>query len=219
MLIGKEKSTRMSNLGRLYAFEGIDGAGKTTLIKHVAMELEKRGEKVVIQSYPSHRLVGKLVREASLTPLAIATPAYLHLFIADALDNEAQIVKWVDDGYTVLTDRNPIISPMMYQVEVFPLEYVFSVCRPSMFTPVNIVFVVDVPATIAFERTQKRGTPLNIYDAESINRAEVRRARYNSLWSFMCNVVYLDGTRVATDNVKAVIAATQKLNEIILSKN
>lgn len=208
----------MNSPGRLYAFEGIDGAGKTTLIKHVAMELEKRGEKVVIQPYPSHKLVGKLIREAALTPLAIATPAYLHLFMADALDNEPQISKWIDEGCVVLTDRNPLISPMMYQVEVFPLEYVFSVCRPAMFMPVNAVFVVDVPAAVAFERTIKRG-PLNIYDAESVNRAEVRRQRYNSLWTYLCNVVYLDGTKVATDNVNIVISSMQKVNEIILSKN
>jgi dTMP kinase len=51
---------------RFLAFEGLDGAGKSTLIQGLKLELEKRGQVAVITREPGGSALGDAVRELLL---------------------------------------------------------------------------------------------------------------------------------------------------------
>ena len=203
--------------GRLYIFDGVDGAGKTTLIHKVANALRSQDKKVHVQPYPSNRLIGQLIRDTMLRPNAISPQAYMHLFVADGLDVEADVQYMLAGGYTILADRHPISSSFAYQLKYHSVDNMFSVCRPGMFTNPNAVFIVDVPSNIALERIQKRGAQTDIYESVRVQEVETRRARYTALWSMMNNVVLLDGLR--DDNDKTVLNIMSQVDKLILSKN
>jgi len=51
--------------GRLLAVEGIDGTGKSTLVRALARALRRRGERVAVRREPVDPMLGRLAQEAS----------------------------------------------------------------------------------------------------------------------------------------------------------
>jgi len=94
--------------GRLIAFEGVEGAGKSTQIATVASTLRDRGDDVVLTREPGGTKLGtelrRIVMEAKGTP---PTPlAELLLYIADRAQHIEQVIRpALQRGSIVLTDR------------------------------------------------------------------------------------------------------------------
>lgn len=57
----------MKRLGLLVALEGIDGSGKSTLIRRLASRLRRRGYSVRLRREPSHPELGKRAERAAAT--------------------------------------------------------------------------------------------------------------------------------------------------------
>lgn len=84
-------------------FEGIDGSGKSTIIKKVFEKLKSNGCDVVLTFEPTDSWIGKIVRKcikAKSDPFVTA-----FTFIADRVDHCKKIQKWLDNGKIVLCDR------------------------------------------------------------------------------------------------------------------
>jgi len=84
-------------------FEGIDGSGKSTIIKTVFEKLKSKDYDVVLTFEPTNSWLGKIVQKcikAKSDPFVTA-----FTFIADRVDHCKKIQKWLDSGKIVLCDR------------------------------------------------------------------------------------------------------------------
>jgi dTMP kinase len=102
--------------GLLIAFEGVEGAGKSTQLELLRAALEEQGHKVVATREPGGTPVGERVRSLLLDPLSTLDPRAEALLFAAA---RAQLVERVirpalERGEMVLCDRY-VDSSLAYQ--------------------------------------------------------------------------------------------------------
>jgi dTMP kinase len=100
----------------LITVEGLDGAGKTTLVAGLAAALERRGERVVVLREPGGVEVSERIRELLKDPaLEIDPRAEALLYAAARAQLVAQQLRpLLDSGATVLLDRF-VDSSLAYQ--------------------------------------------------------------------------------------------------------
>ena len=100
----------------LITVEGLDGAGKTTLVAGLSAALEERGERVVVLREPGGVEVSERIRELLKDPaLAIDPRAEALLYAAARAQLVAeQLRPLLDAGTTVLLDRF-VDSSLAYQ--------------------------------------------------------------------------------------------------------
>ena len=100
----------------LITVEGLDGAGKTTLVAGLSKALEERGERVMVLREPGGVEVSERIRELLKDPALEIDPRTEALLYAAA---RAQLVDerlrpWLDAGTWVLLDRF-VDSSLAYQ--------------------------------------------------------------------------------------------------------
>jgi len=103
--------------GRLIAFEGGEGAGKSTQIKLLAARLQERGQPVTITREPGGTEAGAALRRLLLGDAGHGwtTMAETLLMVADRAQHVAEIIcPALARGHTVLTDRF-VYSTLAYQ--------------------------------------------------------------------------------------------------------
>jgi dTMP kinase len=100
----------------LITVEGLDGAGKTTLVAGLSAALEERGERVVVLREPGGVEVSERIRELLTDPaLEIDPRAEALLYAAARAQLVAQELRpLLDGGTTVLLDRF-VDSSLAYQ--------------------------------------------------------------------------------------------------------
>ncbi len=91
------------------AFEGIDGSGKSTQVKLLTNKLEAEGYKVYSTFEPTDSAIGAMIRKIFSHKMEGDHRTIAGLFVADRLDHllnsKYGILKMLEDGYTVITDR------------------------------------------------------------------------------------------------------------------
>lgn len=103
--------------GKFIVFEGIDGAGKTTQMKMLALALGERGIPVLCTREPGGTGLGKRLRELLLDPACrdITRRTEAFLYAADRAQHVTEkILPALQRGDTVLCDRF-IYSTLAYQ--------------------------------------------------------------------------------------------------------
>jgi len=100
------------NRGLFITFEGLDGSGKTTQLKHLAAALEADGHRVVALRQPGGTPLGDRIRSILLDSRsesdlgAIAPEAEMALMFADRAQSLRQVIlPALADGAIVLCDR------------------------------------------------------------------------------------------------------------------
>lgn len=97
------------------AFEGGDGAGKSTQVAALARWLRARGREVVVTREPGGTELGVRIRELLLHGGEVAPRAEALLFAADRAQHVAAVVRPASErGAVVLTDRY-VDSSIAYQ--------------------------------------------------------------------------------------------------------
>jgi dTMP kinase len=98
--------------GLFITFEGLDGSGKTTQLKHLAAALEAEGHRVVTLRQPGGTALGDRIRSILLDSRsesdmgAIAPEAEMALMFADRAQSLRQVIlPALADGSIVLCDR------------------------------------------------------------------------------------------------------------------
>ena len=145
--------------GRLIAFEGIDGSGKSSTLDRVARALAKEGHDVVAtrEETPTER--GEWVRKSIAGHWDPLTTTFL--FLADRAQHVREMKGWLASGKTVLCDRY-VHSTYAYQ----GLTLRGSVADPRRFLqalhegwcplPDKVLLFKADPAR-CFDRVRKRG--------------------------------------------------------------
>jgi dTMP kinase len=88
---------------KFITFEGIDGSGKSTIMKFVFKKLKNNGYNVISTYEPTNTKIGKYVQryiEENSDPFLTTLT-----FIADRMQHNKEIIKWLTNGKIVLCDR------------------------------------------------------------------------------------------------------------------
>jgi dTMP kinase len=153
--MGRRKRKKMK---RFITFEGIDGSGKSTVIKIVYDRLKDNGHDVVLTYEPTDTWIGKQVQrciEKKSDPFVTA-----FTFIADRIDHCKRIRKWLDSGKIVVCDRYAE-STYAYQGAQMedlidnPMKWLKDISLNRIINPDRIFLFVINPKD-ALARIQKR---------------------------------------------------------------
>ena len=185
-------------MGVLIAVEGIDGAGKTTIVKFLAEELKKRGYEVATFKEPTDSEWGRKVRHEKLKP-----EEELELFLKDREWNvENNIIPALSSGKIVILDRY-YYSTIAYQgARGISVELIKKL--NERFPKPDLVIILDVSPETALKRIKDRGAP------DKFERMEfLRKVRENFLKLKDKNVIIIDA-ELDLDTVK------KKVLEVVL---
>jgi len=204
----------------LITFEGIEGSGKTTQIKHVARFLNEKGHDCVITREPGGTEIGKKIRSILLDPntKGIDPLAEFFLYAADRAQHLKEIVNpCLSLKKTVLCDRF-FDATVVYQgfARGLDLELIHRVHRFILkdLRP-DITILLDLPPEIGLSRAWaqiKNGTRIGFetrFENEKLVFHETVRSGYLKLASLepqrfkVVNAVP-DETRVRDDVIKVV---------------
>lgn len=84
-------------------FEGIDGSGKTTIIKNVYTKLKEKGHQIILTKEPTDTEIGKYVQTCIATHSDPIVTSFT--FISDRIIHGKEIQQWIENENIVLCDR------------------------------------------------------------------------------------------------------------------
>jgi dTMP kinase len=146
--------------GSLIALEGLDGVGKTTQARLVALFLGNLGLSVILTREPTNGPVGQKIRRIIAHGRQGLTPAAeLDLFVADRREHVDNIIKpALAEGKIVITDRY-YFSSLAYQ-GALGLDPRDILRRHEDFAPPpDLVIILELPLPEISRRLQQRGLP------------------------------------------------------------
>lgn len=115
----------MNLAGKFLVFDGADGAGKSTLIRHFTQELNKKDPnlKIHITGEPTKGQHGQELRRRFISQDSKdhGELDIFNLFFKDRLEHQEEINNYIKDNYLVITDRY-YHSTIAYQ-DIFTYEY------------------------------------------------------------------------------------------------
>lgn len=197
-----------NNTGKLVSIEGIDGAGKTSLIEGTN---ENSGLKSI---YPDafftaepneDSWVGKQVRKA-INQESLSDAAMFFMFLADHAQHVDEVIQpKLAEHNLVITDRY-IDSRYAYQcykmsphLETDTLEWIQTIQEQSWTEIPDLTIILDIPVETSIERIGGLGN-----DAfEKKDQLEASRSIYKSLPDYSDRYEIVDGTQPVEDIIEA----------------
>jgi thymidylate kinase len=137
-----------------FVFDGVDGAGKTSLIEALEKRLIDDGNKPARFSFPGNFDLGDMIRRGWAGAYPSASWPLMHL--AEQVARDPSIVDQVDLGTTILCDRHvftsgPAYAPLFYsQTMIDELRWMLPIIKPAL------IFIVTVDPYVALRRLQAR---------------------------------------------------------------
>jgi len=179
--------------GILIAFEGIDGAGKTTQVELLTQLLVSRGERVVRSKEPTDGAWGRKIR-ASATSGRMSLADELNAFIEDRKEHVANLIRpTLAAGGIVILDRY-YFSTIAYQgargANVDELREQMLRIAP----PPDVVFLIDLDPQVGLSRiSDSRGEVPN--DFERLEPLTMIRRIFLDLAAADPTIRTIDGSR------------------------
>ncbi len=140
----------MKNL--FIVFDGIDGDGKTTQALLLKEYLERKGYSVNYTSEPTNNESGKMISNLlrQKTANRIKKEKWFELFNEDNKEHQKTIKSSLEGNNTVICDRY-FYSTLAYQLEEKEWQN-----YSSQFIKPDIVFILDLPVTVAIGRIKQK---------------------------------------------------------------
>ncbi len=152
------------------ALEGIDGSGKSMQVKLLADQLQKAGHKVYSTFEPTDSRIGSIIKDIFHHKMEADHRVIAGLFVADRLDHLLNktngILKKLEEGYTVITDRY-YFSSYAYQGTHMPLDWVIeanSLSADLLRPDLNIY--IDISPDISITRLQNGRSTIELYETK-----------------------------------------------------
>lgn len=166
--------------GLFFAFEGIDGSGKSTQIRMLVDKLRERGLRCYETREPTDGPVGSIVHQIMTGRIKADGRVISSLFASDRLDHLTNPVnglcKEIDRGITVVTDRY-YFSSYAYNGVDMDMDWVIECNRLSaeLLRPTLNIFL-DIPVSTALDRVARNRIHTELYEKEE--RLTAVRANY-----------------------------------------
>jgi dTMP kinase len=167
---------------RFITIEGLEGAGKSTCLEHVAKRVRSAGHEVVVTREPGGTGLGEAIRELLLSPARepIATDAETLLMFAARAQHLAQVIRpalargaWVIcDRFTDATYAYQGGGRGVAEERIAALEnWVQGQLRP------DLTLFLDVPPATGLARAARRSEP-DRFERERLDFFERTRGAY-----------------------------------------
>ncbi len=153
------------NRGRLLAFEGLDGCGKSTQVAALARALRDAGRDVLTTREPSDGPWGRRIREMARAGAPTAVEEELRWFVEDRRSHVAETLEpALRAGRVVLTDRY-FLSTVAYQgARGLDPERILADSEAEFPLP-DLVLLLEVDPALGLERVRGRGGTLeNVFE-------------------------------------------------------
>lgn len=182
------------------AFEGIDGSGKSTQLKLLAASLAEAGHKVYTTFRPTDGPIGRLIRDIFNHKLQADHRTIAALFVADRLEHLLNtsdgLLKKMEEGYTVITDRYYFSSYAYHSVHM-PMDWVIAAnaLSASILRPDLHIFL-DIAPELSMERLNNSRSAIELY--ETLDNLQQVRQKYLEAFELLRGTeqIYItDGSR------------------------
>jgi dTMP kinase len=180
-------------------FEGIEAAGKSTLIAALASHLRAAGTELVVTREPGGTPLGDAIRGIFIDPAMAVGPLGEALLINASRSQLVAdvIVPALRAGTTILCDRffDATIAYQGYG-RGLDVEMLLELCllATNRIAP-DLTFCIDVPAEVSRERLLARGAIDRLERENSDFHARVRSGYHELARRFPARYVMLDGTQ------------------------
>ena len=184
------------------AFEGIDGSGKSTQVNLLKQNLEEAGLKVYTTCEPTDSPIGKMIRDIFNHRMEGDNRTIAALFVADRLHHLLNktdgIIKMLDEGYTVITDRY-YLSSYAYQSPYMDLDWVIKAnsLSANLLRP-DLNIYIHISPEVSIERINKGRESTELY--ETLGNLRTVSIKYKEVMELLKDeekVVRIDGDRDA----------------------
>lgn len=186
--------------GKFIVFEGLDGSGSSTqtgLLSHQLKQNSKETKNIQLTREPSDSLIGGLIRSQIRGDWESSTNCLQLLFSADrAYHLEKQVIPWLKEGITVISDRYFLSTIAYGTVETGQFEW-FKELNRHFILP-DLTILIDTDPKECLKRIQTSRPHAELYEKEK-TLTEVRKV-YQKLAGEFKNVETIDGNR-AKDKV------------------
>ena len=193
----------------LVTFEGIEAAGKSTLIASLANDLTTRGDAVLVTKEPGGTPLGDSLRAVFLDPAFQVDPiAEVMLLNASRAQHVADVVApALKLGKIVLCDRffDATIAYQGYG-RGLDIEALLQICLMAThrIAP-DLTFVIDIPVELSAERVRARGSADRLEREDAAFHTRVREG-YLALAQRFSRIAVLDGTQPPAALAAAALA-------------
>lgn len=182
------------------ALEGIDGSGKSTQAKLLAQAMTEAGHRVYTTFEPTDGMIGSVLRNILKGVIKADHRVIAGLFLADRLDHllneETGIVKKIQDGYTVITDRY-YFSSYAYHGAHMDMDWVIAankMCADILKPDMNIF--IDVAPEVSMQRINAGRESTELF--ENLDSLRQIRAKYMEAFEKLKQterIIIIDGNR------------------------
>ncbi len=208
----------MSRSNLFIALEGIDGSGKSTQSKLLAETLTDMGHKVYTTFEPTDSRIGVMIRDIFSHRMEGDHRVIAALFVADRLNHllnsQDGILKKLDEGYTVITDRY-YFSSYAYHSAHMDMDWVIkaNALSAELLRPDLNIYIAISPE-VSMERINKGRTSVEMY--ETLENLTIVSQKYQQAFELLSDVekiVKIDGNRhadvIAEDIKRQVLSLIQ----------
>lgn len=210
------------NKNLFIAFEGIDGSGKSTQVRKLSEYLTHLGHKVVTTCEPTEGPIGKLIRDIFNHKIEADQRVIATLFAADRLqhllDKQDGMIKFMKEGFTVITDRYYFSSYAYHSVhEGIDMDWVIKAneISASLLKP-DIHIYIDISPEVSMKRLMKGREQLEMY--ETLENQKKVYDMYNRAFEKLKNEENI--VKICGDNtMDEVSREIQKIMNDCLSKS
>jgi dTMP kinase len=185
--------------GILLVAEGIDGSGKSTLVKNLAAALAQKNLPLVVTHEPGATALGKTLRALLQERTApIGSKAEYLLFAANRAQHfDELVIPHLNNNELVLSDRMAD-SSLVYQgygrgLEMNMLKSINAWTMNSV-AP-DLILYVKVDLATAMSRINKRNEALTAFEKEKETFTQKLIAGFDELFANRADAITLDGTQ------------------------
>ena len=185
--------------GIYIAIEGIDGSGKSSLLKNLALKLKERNLKVHCTKEPGGSELGKNIRTIlQEKPVAVSSKSEFLLFASDRAQHIEEVVKpYLSQNYIILSDRCAD-SSVVYQgygrgLDIPMFQMINQWATGNLFPQLTLYVSIDLAT--AQQRILKRNEAITSFEKEKESFFNNLIKGYQSLYKDRKDVVILDGCK------------------------
>jgi dTMP kinase len=172
---------KMSGRGAFIVIEGLDGSGKTTQAKLLAVKL-KKSHNAIYTAEPSHGKIGKFIRNRILygeTRLPNSVEALL--FAADRLEHiQNEVLPALERGSLVVSDRY-LYSSLAYQgSEGLSLQWIQTINEHAL-KPDLALFIDVSPETVLRRLKRKKSVMETLETQQKVREVYMKYVKNGAL--------------------------------------